>query len=59
MQYSKQWVLATLRRTGYEELADEAERALPDPVDVTQLEVFANSHGVSREDIISELGGSQ
>jgi hypothetical protein len=58
MQYSKQWILATLRRTGYAELADEAERVLPDPVDSDQLEAFANAHGVNRDDFISEMGGS-
>ncbi len=58
MQYSKQEVVTLLRRTGYTELADEAERVLPDPVDVGQLEAFANSHGVNRDDIISEMGGS-
>ena len=58
MQYSRQEIVALMRRTGYTELADEAERVLPDPVDVTQLEAFANSHGVNRDDIISEMGGS-
>ena len=58
MQYSKQEVVALMRRTGYTELADEAERVLPDPLDAGQLEAFAQSHGVNRDDIISEMGGS-
>ena len=58
MQYSKQEVVALMRRTGYTELADEAERVLPDPVDLDQLEAFARQHGVSKDDIISEMGGS-
>ena len=58
MQYSRQEIVALFRRTGYTELADEAEHALPDPVDLSELETFANSHGVSRDDIISEMGGS-
>jgi len=58
MQYSRQEIVTLFRRTGYTELADEAERVLPDPVDASQLEAFANSHGVNRDDIVSEMGGS-
>jgi len=58
MQYSRQEIVTILRRTGYPELADEAERVLPDQVDVSQLEAFASSHGVNRDDFISEMGGS-
>jgi len=58
MKYSRQEIVALMRRTGYTELADQAERALPDPVDAQQLEAFAQSHGVNRDDIISEMGGS-
>ena len=57
-QYSRQEIAAIMRRTGYTELADEAERVLPDPVDFDQLEAFARQHGVSKDDIISEMGGS-
>ena len=58
MQYSKRELVTLMRRTGYTELAEEAERVLPDPVDSDQLAAFAQSHGVSRDDIISEMGGS-
>jgi hypothetical protein len=57
-QYPRQEIVRIMRRTGYGELADEAERVLPDPVGVDQLEAFANSHGVNREDITSAMGGS-
>ncbi len=58
MAYSRQEIVAILRRTGYTELADEAERALPDPVGIDQLTAFAQSHGVNRDDFMSEMGGS-
>jgi hypothetical protein len=58
MQYSKQEIVAVLRRTGYTDLADEAERVLPDPVGEDQLVALASSHGVNRDDLISEMGGS-
>jgi hypothetical protein len=58
MQYSKREILALMRRTGYKELADEAERTLPDPIDYDQLVAFAQAHGLSRDDFMSEMGGS-
>ena len=42
-QYSRQHVIDLLRHAGWSDLADEASRALPDPVDVTQLEAWASS----------------
>lgn len=58
MQFSRQEVVAILRRTGYTELADEALRVLPDPVDLDRLQAFLQPHGVTKDDIISEMGGS-
>jgi hypothetical protein len=58
MQYSRREIVGILRRTGYTELADEAERILPDPIDYDQLVAFAQSHGVDRDTFINEMGGS-
>jgi hypothetical protein len=58
VQYSRQEIVAILQRTGYIELADEAERVLPDPIDLDQLLAFAQSHGVDRDTFINEMGGS-
>ena len=58
VQYSRQEIVAILRRTGYTELADEAERVLPDPIGLDQLLAFAQSHGVDRDTFINEMGGS-
>ena len=58
MQYSRREIVTLMRRTGYTELADEAERVLPDPVNSDQLRAFAAPHGVSLDDLISEMGGS-
>jgi hypothetical protein len=57
-QYSRQHVVDLLRHAGWSDLADEASRALPDPVDVTQLEAWGIQHGVSAEDLKSRFGGS-
>ncbi len=48
-------VLHTLR---YPKLADEASRELPDPVDFNRLEAWLMQHGLSRDEMVSEMGGS-
>ena len=58
MSYSKHEIVTLMRRTGYAELADEAERVLPDQIDQDELQAFAQAHGLNRDDIISEMGGS-
>jgi hypothetical protein len=58
VSYSRQEIAANLRRTGYPDLADQAERELPEHMDIDQLMSFAQTHGVSRDDVISAMGGS-
>jgi hypothetical protein len=58
MPYSRQEIVKTLRRTGYTELADEAERDLPDPITSDQLQAFAQAHAIDRDSIIDVMGGS-
>ena len=58
MAYSRQWVVDTLRRNGYLQEADEALRVLPEEVDVKQLQEFGDRHGISRDELISRMGGS-
>jgi len=56
--YSRRHVADMLRRQGFPELADVAVRELPDPVDAEQLESWGMRHGVSKDDLISRMGGS-
>jgi hypothetical protein len=58
MAYSRQWVADTLRRFGYPQEADEALRVLPEEVDRQQLEEFGDRHGISRDELVSRMGGS-
>jgi hypothetical protein len=58
MSESLQYVVGVLRRAGLPQLADEALRTLPDPVDNKELEQFAAEHGVSRETLTERMGGS-
>jgi hypothetical protein len=58
MQYSRQYVVDSLRRLGYSQLADEALRELPDPVDLDELQAWSMRYGLSRDELISRMGGS-
>ncbi len=58
MGYSRQWVADTLRRLGYQQEADEALRVLPEEIDLKQLEEFGDRHGISRDELVSRMGGS-
>jgi hypothetical protein len=57
-QFSRQHVVDVLNRMGYTQLAEEASRVLPGPVDISQLEALGIQHGITHDDLISEMGGS-
>jgi hypothetical protein len=58
MQLTRQHVVDVLRRTGFAEVADEASRVLPDPVDLDDLHRFLEPRGISKEVLTSQMGGS-
>ena len=58
MAYRRQWIVETLRRLGYPHEADEALRVLPEEFDLKQLQEFGDRHGISRDELISRMGGS-
>lgn len=58
MQYTRQDVVALLRRAGLLDVADEAMQDLPDPVDLEYAQEWGMRHGVSRDLLISRMGGS-
>jgi hypothetical protein len=47
-----------LRRTGLPELAEEALRVLPDPVDLDFVAEVLQRYGVTMDDLIDRMGGS-
>jgi hypothetical protein len=57
-QYSRQHVVDLLNRLGHADVAEEASRVLPDPADVDQIIAFSTEHGISHDELISEMGGS-
>jgi drug/metabolite transporter, DME family len=54
----KQWFVNTLRRLGYTEAAEEAERELPDSVSTDELIKFSDRFNISRDEVMSQMGGS-
>jgi hypothetical protein len=58
MQVSKQSVIDFLRGLGFPDIADEAERDLPDPVELRQVQEFGERHGITRDELINRMGGS-
>jgi len=58
MQLSRQDVVDILRKTGFSEAADKAIRELPDPVDLDRAAEWGAQYGVTRDELISRMGGS-
>jgi hypothetical protein len=51
-------VVATLRRMGLDQAAEEALKQLPDPVDLDQVNMLCDRLAISRGELISRMGGS-
>jgi hypothetical protein len=57
-QLSRQQLVDVLRKTGFWKAADEAMRVLPDPVDLDYACGWAEQYGITRDHLISRMGGS-
>jgi hypothetical protein len=58
MLMKKHEIVRVLRNAGLEAAAEEAERDLPDEVDLERAEEFGLRHGITRDELISRMGGS-
>jgi hypothetical protein len=58
VEYTREWVVETLRRARHYELAEEARRSLPERFSEDEMWRFAASHNITRDMLISEMGGS-
>jgi hypothetical protein len=58
MEVSRDHVVHILRRAGFREVADEAEKELPVALDLDAAMNWCLQHGVTHDEVISELGGS-
>lgn len=58
MQYGRQEVVDLLRKAGLPGAADEAMAELPDPASFEDVDEWATRHAITRDVLISQLGGS-
>lgn len=58
VQYTKRELVRMLRKAGFGEVADEAMRDLPDLVEVDHVQQWGRRHGITRDVLISRMGGS-
>lgn len=58
MDYPRQQFVDLLRRTGMADIADEAAKTLPDPVDDKSMAEFCVAHGLSQQSLVDLMGGS-
>jgi hypothetical protein len=55
---TKHEIVRILRNAGLPEVAEEAERSLPDEVDLKRAAEFGARNGITRDVLISRMGGS-
>ena len=58
MELRRDEVVKLLQRAGFSEAAEAAERSLPDSVDLEDAAKFGERYGVTRDSLISRMGGS-
>ena len=58
MQVTRQHVVDILRTAGLLDLAEEARRVLPDPVEYNHAARFLAEYGITKDELISRMGGS-
>jgi hypothetical protein len=58
MPYSRQWVVDTLRHLGFAKEAEDAQRDLPEEIDIEQLREFGDQHGIGSNTLTDRMGGS-
>ncbi len=58
MLIPKREIVELLRRAGHFEVAEEADRSLPDPVELERAAEFGARYGITRDELISRMGGS-
>jgi hypothetical protein len=58
VQLSRQHVVDLFLRVGWTEMADEARRDLPDPVDREEVEAWGSRWNVDMDYFIDQMGGS-
>jgi hypothetical protein len=58
MEVTRQHVVEVLRTAGMLEAADEADRSLPEELDLERAAEFLGRYGITKDALISRMGGS-
>ena len=58
MLVTKQHVIEVLRTAGLPQVAEEANRSLPDEMDLERAAEFVGRYGITKDVLISRMGGS-
>jgi hypothetical protein len=58
MQVTKRHIIEVLRTAGLPQVAEEANRTLPDEVDMEVAAEFVGRYGITKDVLISRMGGS-
>lgn len=58
VQLTRQHVVNMLRTAGLADMADAAQRDLPDPVDSEQVAAWTAQYGVNMGELVDRMGGS-
>jgi hypothetical protein len=58
MQVTRQHVVGILRIARLPELAQEADRVLPDSIEYNHAARFLFRYGITKDELISRMGGS-
>ena len=57
-QVTRQEIVEVLRTTGLPEAADDANRSLPEQLDMERAAEFLGRYGITKDALISRMGGS-
>ena len=58
MQVTKRHIVEVLRTAGLPQVADEANRSLPDEMTLERAQEFVGRYGITKDQLISRMGGS-
>ena len=58
MQVKRQHVIEILQKAGLPDIARDADQRLPDPIDYDDAASFLAGYGISKDELISRVGGS-
>jgi hypothetical protein len=58
VEVTRQHVVEVLRRAGFGQRAEEVAALLPDPVEVERAAAILQPYGITKDELISRMGGS-